>query len=77
MPGEQHDVAQFAGDPVVIDLFAEKSPQTVFVHVGFNGERVMAFAADGERRLVEIGGEDLDFGPDFVMGRLLEQENSD
>ncbi len=73
VPGEQHDVAQLARDAVVIAFAAEEATEAIVRHVGFDGERIAALAADRQRGLVEIGGEHLDLASYVVAGRFLQK----
>ena len=77
VPGEQHDVAQFARHAVLVALPGEETPQTLLAHVGFDGERIAGLAAEGQGGVIEVGREDLDFRPDLAAGRLLEQDHRD
>ena len=72
MDGEQHDVAQLLPDAVVIALVHEIAAQAILAHIGLDGGGKAAFARDGERTVVEVGGENLDGRTQLVARRFLQ-----
>ena len=74
---EQHHVAQLARDTVLVALPCEESPQTLFAHIRFDGERITAVPPESQGGVIEIGRKNLDLRPDLPAAGLLEQQHRD
>ena len=57
---EQDRLAQLVGDAVAARFLAEKALEPLGRHVSLDGARIEAHPRDGERLVVDVGGEDLD-----------------
>ena len=75
VPGEQHDVAQFARHAIMVAFAGKEAPQPFFRHVGFDGDRITTLPCDRQSALVEIGSKDLKPAPDLMTARLLKQQD--
>ncbi len=57
--GEEHHIAQFAPDAVVVPLFREKALEPLLRHIRLNGGGVNPLARPCERPVVQVGGKHL------------------
>lgn len=73
--GEQHFLADFLADPVVVIVFDEIMPKACWRYVGDDGLRIGAGAASGDRAFVDIGGEHLQVGlAALYLHLIIEQD---
>src|SRR5215831_16987075 len=64
---EQHQVAQLLANTIMICFSHEKTPQTFFADVSFDGRGIPALSRDGERPGVYIRAKDLNCRPPDVL----------
>src|SRR5262249_42006556 len=77
MPREQKNIPQLARHSILIALASEKAPQSFLGHIRFDRPGIAALAADRQRRVIQVGSENLNFSPDVVTNGFFQKENSD